>query len=228
MDRTKKSTAQKVEQSSTESRETKYTGALPKKIFPLKSSENGEAQLIKCKVNSLQQTLCHPSDSSSSSSSNLLKMKNNKIGKSAPNLAARGPRDVIDPSIVVRRAHQALRSPAVHRISFNCPHQLSPRSESPMGQRSPIDSPRINSPSANHFQFMPFKRLSANKFQENRRWSIVSVSLPSSSGYASTSGSNISVSFNFLYLTWLELLPINMHIKLLNAQWIIQLFSIHI
>jgi microtubule-associated serine/threonine kinase len=40
---------------------------------------------------------------------------------------------------------------------------------------------------------MPFKRLSANKIQDNRRWSI--VSLPSSSGYASTGtpcSSNIS------------------------------------
>lgn len=188
------SSIQKNEQSSTESREPKYTGALPKKIFPLKSSENGSSKEFVPLTWATDAVECKSFvESPPSTSSNLLKMKN-KIGKSAPNLAVRGNRDVIDPSIVVRRAHQALRSPAVHRISFNCPHQLSPRSESPMGQRSPIDSPRINSPSANHFQFMPFKRLSANKFQENRRWSIVSVSLPSSSGYASTSGSNISVS----------------------------------
>lgn len=193
MDKGKKNSVQKGEQSSAESREPKYTGALPKKFFPLKSSENGSKEFVpKISTTGFVESKSFV-ESPSSSPSNLMKMKN-KIGKSAPNLAVRGNRDVIDPSIVVRRTHQALRSPAVHRISFNGPHQLSPRSESPMGQRSPIDSPRINSPSANHFQFMPFKRLSTNKFQENRRWSIVSVSLPSSSGYASTSGSNISVS----------------------------------
>lgn len=91
--------------------------------------------------------------------------------------------------------HQAsqIRSPAVHRVSL-----ISPRSQSPISQ-SPIESPRINSPSTNHFQFMPFKRLSSNKgglgnIDNSRRWSI--VSLPSSSGYASTTpcSSNISVS----------------------------------
>jgi Domain of unknown function (DUF1908) len=192
MDRGKKSSAPKNEPSSSESSAVKYTG-VKKKIFSLKSSENGKI-LTYYQLPISKDNIISIPDQASTQSSNLLKMKN-KIGKSAPNLAVRGNRDVIDPSVVVRRAHHALRSPAVHRISFNCPHQLSPRSESPMGQRSPIDSPRINSPSANHFQFMPFKRLSTNKFQENRRWSIVSVSLPSSSGYASTSGSNISVSF---------------------------------
>jgi Domain of unknown function (DUF1908) len=199
MDRSKESSAAKSEQSSSESSAVKYTG-VKKKIFSLKSSENGKIVLTSSQLPISNDECVSFADQASSQSSNLLKMKN-KIGKSAPNLAVRGNRDVIDPSIVVRRAHHALRSPAVHRISFNCPHQLSPRSESPMGQRSPIDSPRINSPSANHFQFMPFKRLSTNnKFQENRRWSIVSVSLPSSSGYASTSGSNISVSFIIHFL----------------------------
>jgi hypothetical protein len=196
MDKGKESSAAKNEQSSSESNAVKYTGA-KKKIFALKSSENNKI-LTNSQLPISNDECISFTDQTSTHSSNLLKMKN-KIGKSAPNLAARGNRDVIDPSIVVRRTHHALRSPAVHRISFNCPHQLSPRSESPMGQRSPIDSPRINSPSANHFQFMPFKRLSTNnKFQENRRWSIVSVSLPSSSGYASTSGSNISVSSSII------------------------------
>lgn len=83
-----------------------------------------------------------------------------------------------------------VRSPAVHHHRYSC---LSPRSQSPISQ-SPIESPRMNSPSTNHhFQFMPFKRLSANKVIDNsRRWSI--VSLPSSSGYASTTpcSSNLS------------------------------------
>lgn len=129
--------------------------------------------------------------------SNLVSLRNSHLGKSAPSLNAKSLKDNSECPVVMRRIqHQTsqIRSPAVHRISFtSC---LSPRSESPVS-RSPLDSPRINSPSASHFQFMPFKRLSANKVQDNcRRWSI--VSLPSSSGYASTTtpcSSNISVSF---------------------------------
>lgn len=145
--------------------------------------------------------------------SNLVKLRNSNLGKSAPSLNAKSLKDS-EGCVSMRKVHQQIRSPAVHRIRFvinlstasttlvniflsyfsftSC---LSPRSESPVS-RSPLDSPRINSPSANHFQFMPFKRLSANKIQDNRRWSI--VSLPSSSGYASTTtpcSSNISVSF---------------------------------
>lgn len=135
-------------------------------------------------------------------SSNLIKLSH--LGKSAPSLNARSLRDSSECPVVMRRIQpqtSQIRSPAVHRISFtSC---LSPRSESPVS-RSPLDSPRINSPSTNHFQFMPFKRLSANKIQDNcRRWSI--VSLPSSSGYASTTtpcSSNISVSSlsNFVFI----------------------------
>lgn len=126
-----------------------------------------------------------------------MKMRNSHLGKSAPSLNARSLKDSSECPVVMRRIqHQTsqIRSPAVHRISFTS--SLSPRSESPPVSRSPLDSPRIASPSTNHFQFMPFKRLSANKIQDNcRRWSI--VSLPSSSGYASTTtpcSSNISVS----------------------------------
>jgi hypothetical protein len=134
--------------------------------------------------------------------SNLVKLRNSHLGKSAPSLNAKSLKDSSECPVVLRRLHHQtsqLRSPAVNRISFtSC---LSPRSESPVS-RSPLDSPRINSPSANHFQFMPFKRLSANKIQDNcRRWSI--VSLPSSSGYASTTtpcSSNISVRMSFSFI----------------------------
>lgn len=150
------------------------TGAIQKKKSSLKSIKTS---------NSLKSSDNDPP-------SNLVKMGH--LGKSAPSLNARSLKDSSsDCPVVMRRIHHqaAIRSPAVHRISFtSC---LSPRSESPVSPRPP-DSPRIiNSPSANHFQFMPFKRLSANKIQDNcRRWSI--VSLPSSSGYGTPGSSNIS------------------------------------
>ena len=160
----------------------------------LKSSEGSHFNFFSSLFNFKIKIKTKISSPQTESPSNLVKLRNSHLGKSAPSLNARSLKDC--PVVMRRLQHQTsqqIRSPAVHRISFtSC---LSPRSESPVS-RSPLDSPRINSPSANHFQFMPFKRLSANKVQDNcRRWSI--VSLPSSSGYASTTtpcSSNISVS----------------------------------
>ncbi|XP_065090879.1 microtubule-associated serine/threonine-protein kinase 3 [Ochlerotatus camptorhynchus] len=123
---------------------------------------------------------------SGSDISNLVRVRNSTLGNSAPTLSITSKEN----GFSQRRStsSSAARSGAVarHRLSFVA--NISPRSHSPI-PASPIDSPRINSPSIIHFPFVPIKRIT-NKNSDSRRWSV--ASLPSS-GYVTTPGSsNIS------------------------------------
>ncbi|XP_062564671.1 microtubule-associated serine/threonine-protein kinase 3 isoform X2 [Armigeres subalbatus] len=123
---------------------------------------------------------------SGSDISNLVRVRNSTLGNSAPTLSITSK----EGGFGQRRStsSSATRSGAVarHRLSFVA--NISPRSHSPI-PASPIDSPRINSPSIIHFPFVPIKRIT-NKNSDSRRWSV--ASLPSS-GYVTTPGSsNIS------------------------------------
>ncbi|XP_055591772.1 microtubule-associated serine/threonine-protein kinase 1-like [Uranotaenia lowii] len=123
---------------------------------------------------------------SGSDISNLVRVRNSTLGNSAPTLSITSK----EGGFGQRRStsSSAARSGAVarHRLSFVA--NISPRSHSPI-PASPIDSPRINSPSTIHFPFVPIKRIT-NKNSDSRRWSV--ASLPSS-GYVTTPGSsNIS------------------------------------
>uniref|UniRef100_A0A182PZU1 non-specific serine/threonine protein kinase n=1 Tax=Anopheles farauti TaxID=69004 RepID=A0A182PZU1_9DIPT len=148
---------------------------------------------------------------SGSDISNLVRVRNSTLGNSAPTLSlsakenggfglgalgggsffAGQKRPTSSSSSSAAAA--AARSAAVARHRFSFVANISPRSHSPI-PASPIDSPRINSPSIMQFPFGPIKRIASNvaasKSYDSRRWSV--ASLPSS-GYVTTPGSsNIS------------------------------------
>ncbi|XP_044764723.1 microtubule-associated serine/threonine-protein kinase 3 isoform X2 [Coccinella septempunctata] len=113
--------------------------------------------------------------------SNLVRMRNSALGKSAPSLSL----NMKDANVSRRNS----RPVAVHRLSFiTNTSPVLPRSHSPICG-SPIDSPRTHSSFIN-FSFAPIKRIVAGCRGDGRRWSV--ASLPSS-GYGTTPGSsNIS------------------------------------
>ncbi|XP_046482879.1 microtubule-associated serine/threonine-protein kinase 3 isoform X1 [Neodiprion pinetum] len=109
--------------------------------------------------------------------SNLVRMRNSAIGKSAPSLSIH-MRDFNIP----RRAAKA-----AHRKSFIATTSPTlPRCQSPICG-SPLESPRMSS--SPHFPFAPIKRINASStaVADGRRWSV--ASLPSS-GYGTTPGSS--------------------------------------
>ncbi|KAL3290148.1 hypothetical protein HHI36_023512 [Cryptolaemus montrouzieri] len=123
----------------------------------------------------------HPDYPPTAQPSNLVRMRNSALGKSAPSL-----------SLNMKEAHVSRRNSrpvAVHRLSFiTNTSPVLPRSHSPICG-SPIDSPRTHSSFIN-FSFAPIKRIVAGCRGDGRRWSV--ASLPSS-GYGTTPGSsNIS------------------------------------
>ncbi|XP_063706020.1 microtubule-associated serine/threonine-protein kinase 3 [Culicoides brevitarsis] len=143
------------------------------------SSASGGIQLRKQSYKN-QQSHSLRYSGSGSEVSNLVRVRNSTLGKSAPNLSTN-----VKEGIILRRTPaQSARSAAValHRLSLVA--NTSPRSHSPV-LASPIDSPRINSP---HFPFAPIKRISTCSRGDGRRWSV--ASLPSSSGYGTTPGSS--------------------------------------
>ncbi|XP_043674733.1 microtubule-associated serine/threonine-protein kinase 3 isoform X2 [Vespula pensylvanica] len=108
--------------------------------------------------------------------SNLVRMRNSAIGKSAPSLSVH----MRDPNIPRRSAK------AAHRKSFIATTSPTlPRCHSPLSG-SPLESPRMSS--SPHFAFAPVKRIGgATGTGDGRRWSV--ASLPSS-GYGTTPGSS--------------------------------------
>ncbi|XP_055530653.1 microtubule-associated serine/threonine-protein kinase 3 isoform X2 [Wyeomyia smithii] len=164
------------------------TSAPPSSVVLRPSSGSGLQKSASYRKSSYKPQHSHSLRYSGSGSdiSNLVRVRNSTLGNSAPTLSI-----TKDGGFGQRRSASSsasARSGAVarHRLSFVA--NISPRSHSPI-PGSPIDSPRINSPSMIHFPFVPIKRLTS-KNSDSRRWSV--ASLPSS-GYVTTPGSsNIS------------------------------------
>ncbi|KAK2589188.1 hypothetical protein KPH14_002002 [Odynerus spinipes] len=114
--------------------------------------------------------------------SNLVRMRNSVIGKSAPSLSVH----MRDPNIPRRSAKAAHRKSFIATTSPTLPRCHSPLSAFIPIVGSPLESPRMSS--SPHFAFAPVKRMGgATGTGDGRRWSV--ASLPSS-GYGTTPGSS--------------------------------------
>nr|XP_012234799.1 PREDICTED: microtubule-associated serine/threonine-protein kinase 3 isoform X1 [Linepithema humile]XP_012234800.1 PREDICTED: microtubule-associated serine/threonine-protein kinase 3 isoform X1 [Linepithema humile] len=121
--------------------------------------------------------------------SNLIRMRNSTIGKSAPSLSVH----VRDFNIPRRAAKAAHRKSFIATTSPTLPRCHSPLSAFVPIVGSPLESPRMSS--SPHFAFAPIKRIGgATGTGDGRRWSV--ASLPSS-GYGTTPGSsNVSSQYS--------------------------------
>ncbi|XP_066585062.1 microtubule-associated serine/threonine-protein kinase 3-like isoform X2 [Prorops nasuta] len=115
--------------------------------------------------------------------SNLVRMRNSAIGKSAPSLSVH-MRDFNIPRRSIKAAH---RKSFIATTSPTLPRCHSPLSAFIPIVGSPLESPRMSS--SPHFAFAPIKRIGAGATGtgDGRRWSV--ASLPSS-GYGTTPGSS--------------------------------------
>ncbi|XP_011879103.1 PREDICTED: microtubule-associated serine/threonine-protein kinase 3 isoform X2 [Vollenhovia emeryi] len=121
--------------------------------------------------------------------SNLVRMRNSAIGKSAPSLSVHR-----DFNISRRAAKAAHRKSLIATTSPTLPRCHSPLSAFVPIVGSPLESPRMSS--SPHFAFAPIKRIGggATGTGDGRRWSV--ASLPSS-GYGTTPGSsNVSSQYS--------------------------------
>ncbi|XP_001607681.2 microtubule-associated serine/threonine-protein kinase 3 isoform X2 [Nasonia vitripennis] len=115
--------------------------------------------------------------------SNLVRMRNSAIGKSAPSLSIH----MRDFNIPRRAAKASHRKSFISTTSPTLPRCHSPLSAFVPIVGSPLESPRMSS--SPHFAFVPIKRIGggATNTADGRRWSV--ASLPSS-GYGTTPGSS--------------------------------------
>ncbi|XP_043803758.1 microtubule-associated serine/threonine-protein kinase 3 isoform X2 [Apis laboriosa] len=143
-----------------------------------------EAEIQKHPIPSKMESKEAPVRPVSGELSNLVRMRNSAIGKSAPSLSVH-MRDFNIPRRTAKAAHRksfiATTSPTL------------PRCHSPLSG-SPLESPRMSS--SPHFAFAPIKRIGGGTTGtgDGRRWSV--ASLPSS-GYGTTPGSsNVSSQYS--------------------------------
>ncbi|XP_011701097.1 PREDICTED: microtubule-associated serine/threonine-protein kinase 3 isoform X3 [Wasmannia auropunctata] len=154
------------------------------------TASNVETEMHKCPIPPKLESKEAPVRPVSGELSNLVRMRNSAIGKSAPSLSVH----VRDFNISRRAAKAAHRKSLIATTSPTLPRCHSPLSAFVPIVGSPLESPRMSS--SPHFAFAPIKRIGggATGTGDGRRWSV--ASLPSS-GYGTTPGSsNVSSQYS--------------------------------